>query len=227
MRTAKIRLPAVALLLAGCGANSKLSTKPIAVRAYNGTAAVGDFLTISIDSNAHPITCENHTNGQNGTAPYTVNPDGSCTITDPHGNLLSAHEVPGSVMVVETANAGPNRDTSTLITATESVPATVQTSAGRDFNYTQFRHRDGGVEFGTVTIDSAGNISANSYDPWALMWSGGTYFNGGTSPATSLQEDASGNFFVVHRQDGSDATVLAPRTGLWAKAGIHTFRGSG
>ena len=58
-----------------------------------------------------------------------MNANGTYTITDPAGNLLSAYEVPGFVMMIETANAGPNEDTQALITAVESVPATVNTFA--------------------------------------------------------------------------------------------------
>lgn len=219
MRSSRIVLFSLFVLvglafLAACSSSPR-TTAP-AVRSYNGTAAVGDFLTMSIDSNAKTITYENHTNGQSGTVPYSENPDGSYTITDPQGNLLSAYEVPGFVMVVEAANAGANQDSHTLITAIESAPANIQTFAGQNFNYTQFRHSDGGLEFGTVTIDSAGSISSNSWDPGAIMWSGATYFNGGSFPAASIQEDASGNFFIVHEQDGSDSTVFGTQNGLWA-----------
>lgn len=82
-------------------------------------------------------------------------------------------------MVVEAANAGPNRDTAALITAVESVPVTLQSFAGKNFNMTQFRTRDGGVEIGTVTLDASGNITARSYDPGAIMWTPSNYFNGG------------------------------------------------
>jgi hypothetical protein len=221
MRAVRLFLFLVAIgFLASCNSTTS-SVTPVArqsaVRAYNGTASVGDFLTISIDSNAHTITYDNHTNSESGTVPYTVNPDGSYTITDPQGNLLSAYEVPGFVMVVEAANAGPQKDTVALITAVESVPATVQTFAGKNFNYMQFRHRDGGAEFGNVTIDTHGNITANSYDPGAILWQpGGTYFNGSTFPASGLTEDPSGNFFVVHETSGSDDTVFGTQNGLWA-----------
>jgi len=216
MKTARLVLVAFACLLVGCESTSKLSIPPNTVRSYNGTAAVGDFLTISIDSSAQTITYKNYTNGQSGTVPYSVEADGSYTITDPQGNLLSAYEVPGSVMVVEAANAGPNQDTVSLITAVQSVPISIQSVAGADYNYTQFRTRDGGVEFGTVTIDAQGNITANSYNPSAMMWSGGTFFNGGTFAASSIQEDPSGNFFVIHDQDGSTDTVFGTQAGLWA-----------
>jgi phosphate transport system regulatory protein PhoU len=75
--------------LIGCGT----STTPAsikAVRNYNGTASVGDFLTISIDSNAHTVNYFNYSNGDSGTVPYTVNVDGTYTMTDPQGNLLDA-----------------------------------------------------------------------------------------------------------------------------------------
>lgn len=220
MKTAKLVLLVVIFLLAGCNSTSKLTTTTTttqnAVRAYNGTAAVGDFLTISIDSNAYTIAYHNYTNGQTGTVPYTVNADGGYTITDPQGNLLSAYEVPGSVMVVEAANAGPLHDSAALITAVESVPASVNTFAGQNFNYIQFRTRDGGVEIGNVTIDPQGNITARSYDPGGIMWTPSNYFNGGTFAASGLQEDASGNFFTVVEQDGSTSTVFGTESGLWA-----------
>ncbi len=106
-------------LLAGCNSTSKVAPQN-AVRSYNGTASAGDFLTISIDSAALTITYKNYTNGDTGTVPYTVNADGTYTVTDPQGNLLAAYEVPGTALLVEAANAGPNHDTDALITAIES-----------------------------------------------------------------------------------------------------------
>lgn len=206
----------VALFFLGCNSSSSFSPSNATVRAYNGTASVGDFLTISIDSDAHTITYDNLTNGESGTVPYTVNSDGSYTITDPNGNLLSAYEVPGYVMVVEAANAGPNRDSAALITAIQSVPVTLQTFAAKNFNMTQFRTRDGGVEIGTVTIDASGNITARSYDPGSIMWTQASYFNGGTFPASTTEEDSSGTFFTVLEQDGSRSTVFGTQNGLWA-----------
>src|SRR5579859_7790565 len=101
MRSVKVLLLLFALCwLAGCGSSSS-SRAPSNVRNYNGTASVGDFLTITVDSVAYTIAYKNYTNGETGTVPYTVNADGSYAITDPQGNLLSAYEVPGFVMVVE------------------------------------------------------------------------------------------------------------------------------
>lgn len=203
-------------LLTGCNSVTKSSSISGNARKYNGTASVGDFVTIAVDSTANTISYFNHTNGQSGTVPYTVNPDGSYTITDPKGNLLEAYEIPGYAMVVEAANAGPNQDTAALITAVESVPASIGNFAGQNFNMTQFRTRDGGVEIGTVTIDSLGNITARSYDPGAIMWSGSNYFNGGTMVAAGTHEDSSGTFFTVTDESGSQSTVFGTQNGLWA-----------
>jgi hypothetical protein len=203
--------------LLACGSTPKPVVATSNVRNYNGTASVGDFLTISVDSVTQSIAYQNYTNGEAGTVPYTVNPDGSYTITDPQGNLLSAYEVPGYVMVVEAGNAGPNKDTSALVTAIESVPATIDTFVGQNFNMTQFRTNNGGVEIGTVAIDASANITARSYDPGAIMWTQGTYFNGGTMLASGTHEDPSGTFFTVTAQnDNSQSTVFGTQNGLWA-----------
>jgi hypothetical protein len=84
MKTARLLLLAFSCLLVGCSSTPKVTTPPQnAVRNYNGTASVGDFLTISIDSSAQTITYNNYTNGETGTVAYTVNVDGTYTITDP------------------------------------------------------------------------------------------------------------------------------------------------
>ena len=65
--------------------------------------------------------------------PDAVNADGTYAITDPNGNLLAAYEVPGTALVVEAANAGPDQDTLALITAIETTPASIGTFADRTF----------------------------------------------------------------------------------------------
>jgi hypothetical protein len=57
-------------------------------------------------------------------------------------------------MMIETAKSGPNQDTPALITAIESVPASINTFAGRNFNYLQLRTAAGGMEAGTISIDA-------------------------------------------------------------------------
>jgi hypothetical protein len=211
------------LLVAACWLSSCSSTPPVtqtvqpkAVRAYNGTASVGDFLTITVDSTAHTIAYKNYTNGQTGTVPYTVNSDGTYTIADPDGNLLSAYEVPGTALMVEAANQGPQQNTDALITAIESTPVAIGTFGGRSFNYLQLRTAAGGVELGTIAIDAQGDIQHAGYWPFGALQQPPNQFNGGSFPASSVQEDASGNFFTINESGGSSDKVFGTQSGFFA-----------
>jgi hypothetical protein len=219
MRCAKpTLLVAVCLLalLAGCASTSKLGTSQSAVRSYNGTASVGDFLTITIDATAQTITYKNYTNGDAGTVPYTVKSDGTYAITDPNGNLLAAYEVPGFVLMVETAKSGPSHNTVALITAIENTPASISTFAGRNFNYVQFRTAAGGIELGAITIDAGGNIQHAGYWPYEVFSQPPRFFGSGSFPASSVHEDSSGDFFTVTESDGSQDYVFGTQSGFFA-----------
>lgn len=202
------------------GCNNSSSSGSIsatsAVRSYNGTASVGDFLTISVDSTTNTITYDNLTNGETGSVPYTVNSDGTYTITDPQGNLLAAYELPGFALLVEAAKAGPSQNTPALITAIETVPASISSFAGKNFNYLQFRTAAGGIEIGDVSIDAQGDITHDGYSPMALIWGNNQYFSGGTFDASSIAEDSSGDFFTITEQDSSKDIVFGTQNGLWA-----------
>ncbi len=213
MKTVRLALLVIVCLLTGCNSTLMPVVPQNTVRSYNGTASVGDFLTISIDSAAHTITYKNYTNAEAGTVPYTLNTDGTYAITDPNGNLLSAYEVPGFVLMVEAANAGPNRDTPALITAVESAPASINTFAGRSFNYVQFRTAAGGMEMGTITIDARGNITHGGYWPFGVFSQ--SLFGGGSFAASSIQEDASGNFFTINESDGSSDHIFGTQSGFF------------
>ena len=214
MKRARLGWLILICFLAGCATTPKVITPGTSVRSYNGTASVGDFLTISIDPSAQTITYDNYTNGESGTVPYTVNADGTYSITDPNGNLLSAYEVPGTAMMVEAANAGPNKDTVALITAIETAPASIETFAGQNFNYIQFRTSTGGIELGTVTVDASGNITHAGYWPFGVI-SQDSSFNSGYFPASSVTEAASGNFFTIAEASGTDY-VFGTQNGLFA-----------
>jgi len=146
-----IRISAIILVFAalvGCTAHSAaVLPQPAPVpqhRAYNGTASVGDFLTITLDAATHTLSYVNHSNGDTGTVPYTVNPDGTYTLNDPSGNLVAAYEVPDYALVIEAAKTGPNHDTPSLVTAVESGQISPATFSSRSYNYMQFRTASGG-----------------------------------------------------------------------------------
>ena len=212
-------LPLVVLatfILFGCGSNvsSTPASATAAVRSYSGTASVGDFLTIQIDSNAGTITYSNHSNGESGTVPYTVNGNGTYTITDPTGNLVAAYEVPGDILLVESNKSGPNLSTPALITAVETKPATIASFAGQTFNYIQFRTASGGFEFGFVSIDAQGAITHDGYWPMGGMFQPPQTISGGSFAASSITEDPSGNYFSLSESNGSNDYVFGTQNGL-------------
>ena len=209
-------LAACTFAFLGCNNASSSSAATSAIRTYNGTASVGDFLTISIDSTTKTITYDNVTNGETGSVPYTVNADGTYSITDPHGNLLSAYELPGFALVVQAANAGPARNTPALITAIETAPVSISNFAGQNFNYIQFRTAAGGIEIGTVSINAQGDITHDGYWPMGLLQGSSQYFSGGTFDASSISEDSSGDFFTINEEDSSQDVVFGTQNGLWA-----------
>jgi hypothetical protein len=204
---------AACLLLFACSTTPHASAPAIgAVRTYSGTASVGDFLSISLDSNAHTLSYTNYTNHDSGTIPYTENTDGTYTLNDPHSNLLSAYEVPNYGMVVEAAKAGINHDTPALITAVRQVSISLADLEGRQFNYMQFRTSGGGLEAGSVTLDTNGNVSVSGYWPYGAMGMGrpATPLTQGAFPATAFQADASGTFLKMTEGGGTDYIFGTP-----------------
>lgn len=205
------------IALPGCSKSSTPAApvSQVVVRNYSGTASVGDFLTISINSATQTITYRNYSNGDAGSLPYTVNANGTYAIADPNGNLVAAYQVPGSELLVETNKSGPNHNTPALVTAIESAPASINTFATESFNYIQFRTAAGGVELGTITIDAHGNIEHDGYWPYGALSQPPNSFNGGDFPATSVVEDPSGNFFTVNEGNGESSTAFGTQNGLF------------
>jgi hypothetical protein len=180
----------------GCGNQLATTSGPADTsHTYNGTASVGDFLTITIDTSALTITYTNLSNGDSGTVPYTVNANGSYTITDPAGNLIAAYEVPGYALVVQSAKSGPTHNTPALITAVESGPITMRSFSGNSYNYMSFRTSFGGLEIGSVSIGATSGTNTN-YWPYGNTDSADTggAFGGGPMDFSGLVEDVSGTY---------------------------------
>ncbi len=184
--------------IGGCGSNPPAPSHPaipaVITHTYNGTASVGDFLTITLNTTALTITYSNLSNGDGGTFPYTVNADGSYTLNDPKGNLLSAYEIPGYALLIEAAKAGPAHDTPALITAVETGPITLSTFSGKSYNYMQFRTASGGLEVGSVSI--SGTAGANSsYWPYGSFADGSEgAFHNGTLDFSQMKDGSSGTY---------------------------------
>ena len=210
-------LCAVLMTAVGCQSTSSSSSLANnAVRSYNGTASVGDFLTIILDSNAHTIAYTNHSNGDAGTVPYTVNADGTYALSDPTGNLLAAYEVPNYALLIQAAKTGPTHNAPALITAVESGPISVSTWANHKFNYMQFRTASGGFESGSVAMDGQGNVSGSSYWPYGAQNQSGSPFNIGSFPGNNFQSDPSGTFMKLPDGQGGFDYVFGTANGIFA-----------
>lgn len=219
----KIRLSLILLVLLaafGCGTSNPLSPSPssLAVRTYSGTASVGDFLSISLDPVAQTVTYNNYSNGDSGTIPYTVNSDGTYTFNDPTGNLVAGFEVPNYGLLIQANKAGPNHATPALITAIQKASISLSSIGGNQYNYIQFRTTAGGMEIGSVSIDTVGNATVSNYWPYGALGTGGpaTPFQPAeVMPASGLQPDASGTFMKLV-VDGETSYVFGTANGVFA-----------
>jgi ribosomal protein L21E len=162
---------AAAILACGGGSASTtaLTPTPAAVRTYQATASVGDFLTIIVDPNTSTINYTNHTNGKTGTVAYTMAADGAYNITTPGGGLIKAYEIPGLALVANADNTGPAGNTTSLVTAILKAPVSLGWLENQTFNYMQWRTSQGGMQIGTVSINGSGNTTTSSYWPYGAM----------------------------------------------------------
>ena len=169
MRTRTAAVLLTIFLLVSCSSTPRTTVVTPAARVYHGTASVGDFMTITIDSSAQTISYTDVSNSTSGTVPYTVNSNGMYTLNDPKGNLTSAYEVPNYAMVIQAAKTGPGANTLALITAVESGQISLATFEGQSYNYMQFRTASGGVDIGSVNINAQGTGTTSSYWPYGAL----------------------------------------------------------
>jgi hypothetical protein len=216
-------------LYCGGGSSSTPSTPstpaPPAVRNYQATASVGDFLTITVDATAHTIAYTNVTNGETGTVSYTVGADGAYDITTPGGHMLKAYEIPGLALVASMDDTGPTQSTTSLVTAILKAPISLGWLESKKFNYMQFRTNDGGMEVGSVSIDANGNVYHQGYWPYGDLMTqcgqtGGTHsaspFQNGIFDATLFAADPSGNFLTLNEGGGNGTdTIFATQGGCF------------
>lgn len=198
------------------GGSSSTPSTTSAARAYSGSAAVGDFVSVTINSSAQTIAYTNHTNGDTGTYGYTLGAGGTYVINDPTGNLVTAYEVPNYAILIEANKTGPSHNTLALITAVPTQQVTASSLAvNTSYNYVSFRTAAGGVEVGTISFDGASNGTATAYWPYGNYSGGGSNpFVSTTIPGSSFALDSSGTFFTTTVQ-GSMSTVFGTQSGTF------------
>jgi hypothetical protein len=192
------------VLAAGCGNAPGSGSASSSSRSYSGTASVGDFMNLTLDSTAQTITYTNLSNGDSGVVPYTVNSDGTYTLNDPAGNLVAAYEIPGYAMLVDALKAGSDHATPALVTAVAESQVTLAMFENHGYNYMQFRTAAGGMEAGSVILDAQGNVSVSSYWPYGATLQNSSAFHSNVMPGGNFTEDASGNFLRLSDQGGTD-----------------------
>lgn len=219
MRARNLAVCLTLLLISGC--NSTQRTAPVVQtsRVYNGTASVGDFLTITIDSGAQTIEYNDISNNTSGTVPYTVNPDGTYALNDPAGNLIAAYEVPNYALLIQAAKTGPNSNTPALITAVESGQISLSTFEGQAYNFMQFRTASGGLNVGSVSVNGQGTGSTSTFWPYGSYNQGqnGGPFSSSMLDLADAQLDSSGTFLKLADPNGSDVDyVFGTANGIFA-----------
>lgn len=220
MRTRTALVLLLTSLLVGCGSSTPRTTMATpASRSYHGTAAVGDFMTITVDSNAQTIAYSDVSNNTSGTVPYTVNSDGAYTLSDPTGNLIDAYEVPNYALLIQAAKTGPNADTPALITAVESGQITLATFEAHPYNFMSFRTAAGGVEAGSISMSAQGLGSVSSFWPYGAYNAGNqgsSPFNNQTMDFSQAQLDSSGTFLTVSPSGQGTSYVFGTADGIFA-----------
>jgi hypothetical protein len=205
------------LFCSACGKTS-LSTNSVsnAARSYNGTASVGDFLSITLDPASRTLSFTNISNGDSGSVPYTVNNDGTYTLNDPTGNLIAAYEVPGYALLLQATKTGPSHDAPALITAVQKGNISLSTWAGKGFNYMQFRTAAGGLETGSAIMDENGGVTISSYWPYGAQGQSANPFNQGGFDASQFQSDPSGSFLKLADNGSSFDYIFGTPNGIFA-----------
>ena len=183
-------------------------TKPtVKKHTYLGTASVGDFLSITVNSTAQTITYSNFTNGETGTISYTVNSNGSYALQDPTGNLIAAYEVPGYALLIKAEKAGPEKNTPSLITAVESGPISLSTFANHSYNYMQFRTAFGGLDVGAIEIGKTEGQTSSYWSYGDLSQGDGGAFNTSRLNFSELKESSSGTYLSGNVGGSGDAKI--------------------
>jgi hypothetical protein len=185
---------------AAAGSTTNVSLTP---RSYRGTSSAGGFLLITVtpaSANAGMMSYADLSNHRNGASiSYTVGSDGSYTISDPDGNLVSGYEIPGAGLVLQARKAGPVGAEDALIIAAETGQVTLDGLEGR-YNTMRFRTRRGGISVSAAQV-GAHEMTERGYSPFAafagLKAGPSAGFEGSTHAATEFALSQDGTYFTT------------------------------
>ena len=169
---------AAAAALAACGGGG--GGGGTGVHTYHAAAPVGDFLTLTIDTNAHTIDYVNITNGDHGTVDYADRADGGMDVTDPNGDLVLCYELAGKAVVCQGSDLGSSpthasREPALLFGVLDTPLVKNDLKGLGGVGYMQFRTKEGGMEVGHFTFDAAGNAAGNAWFPMNQVLPEGCY----------------------------------------------------
>jgi hypothetical protein len=198
------RLSTLLLTLASCaGGGSNTS----ASHDYNGTASVGDFLTVTIDRDASVIHWANGTNGETGQAPFTLDTDGALLVSTDTGQVKKAYEIAGYGVVALDPNAGPSHDRPSPVFLWEKTAATKADFQAMAMNFIQFRN-SGAFEVGCGSIAADGSaITHSGYLPEQYLYGDLLFSVGVTLPILNAPPADPSTFDGIVLADRSDGTI--------------------
>ena len=158
------------------------ASDPTGQRLYMASSANGDLLSIAIDPSTNTLAYYDYMNGARGSTPstvtYTLNADGSSTVSDTSGFVLGALELPGQALFLEMNDTGLNipsvvspgtpvtDDPPYLVMALPQMNLTLADFAGQSYNFIGMRTQMGDETIGSMAIDAGGNFTANGFSPW-------------------------------------------------------------
>jgi hypothetical protein len=200
-------LSILGLALAACGGGSTSGTPAAAAHDYNGTASVGDFLTVTIDRDASVVHWVNGTNGETGQAPFTVGADGALLVSVDTGQIKKAYEIPGYGVVALDPNAGPAHDRPSPVFLWEKASATKSEFKDMAVNMLQFRN-SGAFEMGCGSLSADGSTLTHSgYLPEQYVSSDSPFAQGVTLPLLTSPPADPTTFDGMVLFDQSDGTI--------------------
>jgi hypothetical protein len=210
---------AMAVLAFGCTSPQQDSkTTNQKAHTYNGTAAVGDFLTITVDRGARTMSFRNWTTGNSGVLSFVEDADGTLVVTDADPEIVKANEIPGFALVAEDRKAKDGKQQA-LVFAFEQVPAQVSDFRNLSLASIEFRTSNGGTELFCASLDPSGAFTGAGYIPLdQQFWPPGFNAKSGTFDA-SADTTVTGALLLAGKPGEPPVRLFKTSSGAWVGDG--------